>query len=200
MRDLDEKNNILNTVRFYPNEILDLEYIKEFLPFDIKEIGPDFISKYNIKPLYYKNGYTAYFYQDKTYPAVNEDGTFYLRYGGKGLYTLKDKDYFEGPVFNWTGGFGELVESGYEAIRFFIEPVRCETCGKLMSRFRAHEHLGNFYCETCYVKVVSENKLYECESCGDLFRGPVEETHGGHIMCPFCLQEEEYLIDEDEDF
>lgn len=147
-----DKNSQANAIKFYPNSLISLENINEFFPIKLKEIGDDFVSKHRIDPLKFKNGYTNYIYQDKTNPFDYNDEGFLLRSGSKGLYTFLGKDLFEGPIFDYTGGLSYLISNGYNILRYFAEPIRCEDCGKLVSSKREYNVDRNNYtfCTSCF--------------------------------------------------
>jgi hypothetical protein len=189
-----DKEGVLNIVKFYPNELININIINEVLPFNIREIGPHYESKYEIEPLYYKNGYGLYFYQDKTRPIMVEGDKFFLKYGGKGLYTIKDGGYFEGPIFNWTGGFKVLKENNERILNFFLPPTKCETCGVLLARPRAFDFRGDYYCEEHYQNMIEEhdsfgNNLIECEHCGVPIHINDAIDAGMEYLCEDCYNE-----------
>lgn len=186
---LDE-NDEVNVVKFYPNEIIDLEIIKKMFPFKIKNITSSFKSKYNIYPLKYKNDLSCYVYQDKTEPVLNEDGSFYLKYGGKGLFTIIDNEYFEGPIFNFTGGFQKLKDMEKNLGRFVNPAIRCSDCGKLVSGSRAKFIDDEPYCENHYESQMEERVA--CMRCGDIIfdNDDIHYDEDGIILCPTCYDED----------
>lgn len=150
---LDESNK-LNVVKFYPNEILDVNSLNQFLPISIKPIDrTTYKSKYRVYPLYFSNGYTNYIYQDKTTPSDIKDNSFILKGGVKGLKTIINNKVFEGPIFEYTGGLSFLIDKNRSIIEFFRNPVECCSCGSLVSFGRniRQDNDGNFYCENCNI-------------------------------------------------
>lgn len=184
---LDKEGNA-NIVKFYPNELIELESINKFFPIKFKYIDTDYISKYDIYPLKYSNDFSCYVYQDKTNPVINEDGSFYLKYKSKGLFTIKNNEAFEGPIFNFTGGFNRLKEADREIIRYFNEPMRCPKCGSLISRARAVEVDDELYCQSCAEEIIERrNYPYYCEACGrGLFEEEIFVNDDGEIFCERC--------------
>lgn len=182
-----DKEGIPNIVKFYPNEVIPLDAINEFFPFKFKRIDENFESKYSIYPLYYKNEFSCYVYQDKTYPIHNNDGSFYLKYGGKGLYTFIDNKYFEGPIFNWTGGFSNLMARGQELNGKYVQPVNCDKCNKLISGARVHKLEDELLCKDCHSKAMEEmrerDNVQACVNCGiildpaDVFYNDFDEPY-----------------------
>lgn len=153
-----DKDSNLNMVKFYPTSILSIKDISKVLPLEIKDISYDFISKYRVKPLLFRNGYSNYLYQDKTEPSDYKDGSFNLIYGGKGLFTFYGDKIFEGPIFNYTNGLHELVSANrnsrnMDIIDFFTPPLVCSDCGCLISAGRNYmvdERTSEKYCEICW--------------------------------------------------
>lgn len=157
---LDE-NSIFNIVNFYPSSLLSVDNLGEFLPYKIKKIGNDFVGKHTVSPLWFKNGYSNYIYQDKTIPVMIDDKTFKLKSGSKGLKTIYKGKVFEGPIFNFCDGFSKLkrlVEENRDIsiLDFFTYPDECVECGSLVSRYRAcyNEDDGSYnrgpYCGECF--------------------------------------------------
>lgn len=185
---LDENDNV-NVIKFYPNEIVDLEIIKKMFPFNIKYIDRDFKSKYSIEPLKYRNDLSCYVYQDSTNPVINDDGSFHLEYGGKGLFTFEGNQYFEGPIFNYTGGFHKLVEMGKDLGRFVNPVVSCTACGRLLSNSRAKYIDDEPYCEEHYEEHTKERTY--CERCGDIIDDGDELFFDefDNIICRNCWED-----------
>jgi len=187
---LDKDDNI-NIIKFYPNELISLSMIKNLFPFNIKYIDKEFISKYNINPLKYKNNLTCYIYQDKTIPVVNNDGTFHLRYGKKGLHTIAGHASFEGPIFNYSGGFQRLKDLEKDLGYFEMPPTTCRVCGIILSASRALRIDDDPYCQTHYDQAMKEREdngyINECSECGVLLlREEDVRIYDDMVVCPLC--------------
>jgi hypothetical protein len=183
-----DNNNVINIIKFYPNEIIKLEKLKDIIPFDVKWIDKEYKNKYEIESLRYKNNLTCYLYQDKTNLILKENGNFDLIYnnGKKGLYTFYKNKFFEGPIFNYTEGFKNLKES---LINFQEMPVKCEYCNKIMSYHRAFKVDGLFFCERHYEEYEDGMEKFYCESCGKrLNKEDVYENDYGVILCHNCYE------------
>lgn len=153
---LDEEN-VTNLVKFYPTPVLEERSIKKLLPFPLKQIDPSFVGKYRVHPLFFRNGYSNYIYQDKTKPKDYRDNSFKIVWGGKGVFTFFGNEMFEGPIFDFKGGLTEIIRQNAviktDIVDYFRGPRECYNCGKLISFGR-----------DCYVK--NEDEVY-CLECGD---------------------------------
>lgn len=153
-----DKGSFLNTVKFYPNSLLGVKDIDKLLPIPIKEIDRKFEGKYRVEPLFFRNGYSNYIYQDKTNSVDYKDGSFKLVGGDKGLRTFYKHSVFEGPIFSYTKGLMTLINMAEEAecrdiVSFFDYPRTCSYCNNLVSKarvFKIHEDDEEVYCRKCY--------------------------------------------------
>ena len=163
-----DKNSVLNTVKFYPSELIKVKDLSTFFPLPLKELKPNYISKYRVYPLHFSNGYTNYIYQDKTKPIDIHNDSFKLKGGGKGLQTIYKDKVFEGPIFSFTHGLTVLIQAKKNILSFFKEPVECISCGKLISssrEFRVSSDDG-IYCTECPMKNhYDEEDEFSEESC-----------------------------------
>lgn len=174
-------NNLMNLVRFYPMNFFTketLNYLFEKEIFAYLEANSEFVSKNKIDFLNFKNGNSAYIYQDYTSFHGNR-----IVSGPSGFWFLNNnKNIVNADVFNFSYGLKKLVESKVDIIEFMKGSI-CEKCGATFHRDLNLIRNGLRVCNACY------NYTRTCHSCGEIFfEEEGEFVENRNWVCYSCIE------------
>ena len=184
--------NKIRALRWYPSSSFFNSNVFKGLPFELEMFNPyDEQVKHGVRPLFFKNGWSCFAYQDKTsfkYSSGEVSLTEPRRLVGveKGgqFYVHRDDttQYHEGPYFFWEQGLAGLMEQDTDISEKKGETCcRCESLAEGDNRFVVD---GEIYCERCY----NESYGY-CEGCDtDVPIDNMYSTDDG-MYCENCYNE-----------
>lgn len=182
---LDEVNRI-NTLRYYPISFLSAEMLNDsFVTDAFKDIDSDFFTKHTIKPLFFKNGFSSFIYQDKTRFGSCRVGKVSLEYiaGGSYQYIDESGNIQNGDLFSYGGGLRRLISEDI-SILDTPGPEVCENCG-LNVIYNDYTFDGCVYCENCF-----NDLFFTCDDCGEVCRW--DESHNiateSSTICRYCFE------------
>jgi hypothetical protein len=173
-------------VRFYPSQHFNTETINAITKIGLIEHIPDrFISKHKITPLYHKNGYSSFTYQDyvtadKSYHLISGDG-------GGHFYFEKGKNFVmrSGSIFSYDGGLAELIAEKKDLGDAKNDYFCCIECGNETPRDEAYygPNGGEPYCDECY-----HEYYFVCSNCDDTFSVDDKYIAEDEEYCPNCFK------------
>lgn len=188
---VDQRDEI-KALRWYPSDSFFQSKVFSKLPFKIGMFDSygDKV-KHPVKPLFFKNGWSCFAYQDKTsfrymsedtdpseprvLSSVEKGGQFYIN-------RESSLQYHEGPYFFWEGGLRGLMQGDTD-----ISDKKGESCCNCDGQAEGDNRYvvgGNIYCESCY----NERYAY-CEGCDqDIDADDVIFTDYG-AFCQDCYDE-----------
>lgn len=192
---LDKSNNI-NYLRWYPSDNFYSSGVFNELPFKLKGISDNLFDpleiKHKVKPLFFRNDYSCFAYQDKTAfmyeegrDADSERTLFRVDKGGQ-FYLNKNNrsDFIEGGIFSYTGGLSGLIESNLTISNLTGE--KCDECGTLVEGddiFTDADGDGH-YCERCY-----HNLYTYCDHCDRELSREDQIVNSYGRYCQSCIDE-----------
>lgn len=211
---LDSKNYI-NVVKFYPINIIDSKILKKIINEKFIDITENFVSKYNIPLLFFKNNISAFIYNDNSKFLGNPGHIKKIigsQQGGVEFFDILDGCRVD-PPFYFRQGLGFLIEKKIslcniyygicvecnkkiieeEDLLVFREKILCNRCynEKVVVCYECDEEIlkAESHLDDLgdyYCNDCFERLFVECSSCGKSCRN--FETKGDKKYCFDCIK------------